>query len=569
MRSPARGFPEILVTLLLWAAALAPHAAEAAAGERDRPKLVAVIIVDGLPQEQVLKYRDQLGAGGIRRLLRQGAWFANAHYGHAMTDTAAGHATIVTGAYPYRHGIVGNELFDRRTRSEVYAVSDPQRAILDEPTPAGAGTSPRFLRVPTLGDELRLETDFRSRVLSVSLKDRAAILAGGKLGTAYWFSAATGRFVTSSYYRTNYPDWWQRFHTGHPQEAWAGKAWVPLLPRAAYARSAPEDRPAHADPGGFGTKFPFVLNGDLAKPGRAYYEALTATPFGDEYLLAFAKAAVQGERLGKNPAGVPDLLAVSFSTHDYVNHAFGPESMQSHDHLLRLDRVLADLFGFLDREVGPGNALIVLTADHGFTPLPGYCSDVLRLEAGWIDTPRMLDAVNAYLARKFGPGRYAVWWVGSALGLDDEAIEARGLSRGEVESAAAAFLAAQDGVFQVFTRTQLALGQVPPTRLARQVVHSWSPDRSADLYVVPQPCWQLGGGGSHLGTSHGSPWPSDTHVPLMAMGPRWIRPGRHEQAVEVVDLAPTLASLLGLRPPDGSEGRILYELFRRAPPAPR
>ena len=184
----------------------------------DLPKLVVIIVVDGLPQEQVVKYLDQLGEGGFKRLLGLGAWFTSAHYGHSMTETAVGHATIVTGAHPYRHGVVGNEWFDRKTKTQIYGVSDPTSLYVEEPTPAGVGTSPRNLRVPTIGDELRLKTGFQAKVLSLSLKDRGAILPGGKLGAAYWFSTSTGRFITSTYYRDVYPEWWQRFHAAAPQD---------------------------------------------------------------------------------------------------------------------------------------------------------------------------------------------------------------------------------------------------------------------------------------------------------------------------------------------------------------
>ena len=272
----------IFVSVLALASAGGPAPARAATDARaDSPKLIVVIVVDGLPQEQVVKYLDQLGEGGFKRLLARGAWFTTAHYGHAMTETAVGHATIMTGAHPYRHGVVGNEWFDRKTKTPIYGVSDPSSLYLDEPTPPRAGTSPRNLRVPTLGDELRLQTGSRANVLAVSIKDRGAILTGGKLGMAYWFSSGTGRFITSTYYRNEYPEWWKRFHAGAPQDQWFGKRWEPMLPRAAYARSASDDRPYHTDFRKLGTKFPHTVTGGLPRPGKEYYEALTWTPFGD------------------------------------------------------------------------------------------------------------------------------------------------------------------------------------------------------------------------------------------------------------------------------------------------
>lgn len=545
-------------------------AVAATRGGGELPKLVVVIVVDGLPQEQVVKYVDQLGEGGFKRLLRRGAWFTSAYYGHAMTETAVGHATIMTGAHPYRHGVVGNEWFDRKTKAQIYGVSDPNSIYLDEPTPDRVGTSPRNLRVPTVGDELRLKTGFQGKVLSISLKDRGAILPGGKLGMAYWFSAGTGRFITSTYYRSEYPEWWKRFHADAPQDKWFGKTWEPMLPRTAYARSASDDRPYHTNFRGLGTKFPHTVTGGLSKPGKEYYDALTWTPFGDEYLLAFTKAAVRGESLGKNGNEVPDVLAVSFSSHDYVNHGFGPESMQSHDHFLRLDRTLADFLAFLDGWVGLANALVVLTADHGFSNAPEYCVEALKLDAGRIDPEKMVEGLNLYLSGRFGQGKYTVYWRRPTIYLDYEAIDGRGLNRAEVENVAAAFLSQYPGIFSVFTRTQLTLGQVLPTRFGQMVARTWNPELSGDLVLIPKNCWYLSGRPNLVAAMHGSPWSNDAHVPMIFMGPRWIRPGKFAQSVDVVDIASTLAHLLNVRPPDGSEGRVLSEILSdRGRPRPQ
>ena len=567
-RCPARWAMLLLIgavfgVLFVMATLAAPGAARAATDDgSDVPKLVVVIVVDGLPQDQVVKYLDQLSEGGFKRLLDLGAWFTSAHYGHSMTETAVGHATIVTGAHPYRHGVVGNEWFDRKTKTQIYGVSDPNSLYVEEPTPAGVGTSPRNLRVPTIGDELRLKTGFQAKVLSISIKDRAAILPGGKLGTAYWFSSGTGRFITSTYYQNAYPEWWQRFHADAPQDKWFGKTWEPILPRAAYARSASDDRAYHTNYRALGTKFPHTVTGGLAKPGKEYYEALAWTPFGDEYLLSFTKAAVQGENLGKNAHGVPDLLAVSFSSHDYVNHAFGPESMQSHDHFLRLDRTIADFLAFLDGWVGLANALVVLTADHGFSNAPEYCTEALKLEAGRIDPQQMVGGLNEHLSAKFGAATYTLFWRRPTVYLDYELIDGKNLHRADVETAAADFLASYPGVFAVYTRTQLTLGHVAPTRFWQMAARTWNAEISGDLLVLPKNCWYLAGAPNAVAAMHGSPWTNDAHVPLIFLGPRWVQAGKYAPSVEVVDIVPTLAHLMNLRPPDGSEGRVLAEILR-------
>jgi hypothetical protein len=268
---------------LVMAALAAPGAALAAAEDgSDLPKLVVLVVVDGLPQDQVVKYLDQLGEGGFKRLLDRGAWFTNAHYGHSMTETAVGHATIATGAHPYRHGVVGNDWFDRKTKKQIYGVSDPSSLYLGEPTPdSKVGTSPRNLRVLTIGDELRLKTGFRGRVLSISIKDRGAILSGGKLGAAYWLSPATGRFITSTYYRTS------NYRTGGSASTQARlrmRGSARSGSRCVQAPRMPVRRPATA------TTIPTTAHWARISPqrdgrhreaGKEYYEALARTPFGD------------------------------------------------------------------------------------------------------------------------------------------------------------------------------------------------------------------------------------------------------------------------------------------------
>ena len=333
------------------------------------PSLVVVIVIDGLPQEQLVKYRDLYGAGGFQRLLNDGAWFADAHHRHAVTLTAPGHAAILTGTYPYRHGIIANEWTDRNTLGPVYCTGDENHKYIGEETKKLDGTSPANLRVTMVGDELKYSNNGQSKVITVSGKDRGAILLAGKRGTAYMYMDKSGRFASSSYYMKDHPQWHARYYAGKPQDKWMGQAWTLLLPEAAYARSMVEGQPWQPrNFAGLGGGFPFQLpKGD--KP-EAYYAALIRTPFGDDATLDFARAAIEGENLGRNPAGVPDLLGVSLSTHDYVNHGYGPESRVSQDHLLRVDRALAGFFDYLDKRVGLDKVVVALTADHGFMNAP-------------------------------------------------------------------------------------------------------------------------------------------------------------------------------------------------------
>ncbi len=550
-------------TILLLALALSGcRSTESSGPPAKPPKLVVAILVDGLGQHQVTRYRQHFGQGGFRRLLDQGAWFDNANYGHSTTITAVGHGTWMTGAHPYRHGMVSNDWYDRKTKKVVYCTEDAEARNLGEPTKAMQGTSPKNLFVSTLGDELRIATAFKSRVFSVSLKDRGAILPAGRLGTPYYYSAQTGRFITSDFYMSEFPKWWSNFEFAKPQDKWFGKEWTPLLPDAAYEGTV-ENQPYVANYRANGRKFPHKVTGGKPTPGPEYYAAIEGTPFGHEYLAEFAKTLIREEGLGRNPADVTDLFTISFSSHDFINHLFGPESKESQDDLLRLDRILADFFAFLDGWVGLDRTLITLTADHGFSYSPDYWRDVLQFDAARVNAQEMLKRLNAHLSERFGLGKYAAFWRYPTVWLDYDLIDERRLKRADVETEAAQYLSAYPGVHSVFTRTQLSEGRVPPTALGLRVSRAWHPRVSGDLLLVPKDgSFFMEGILLTFASSHGSPWTYDTRVPILFLGPSWIRPGRYPQDIQVADIAPTLSYLLSVPPPSGNEGRALAEILK-------
>ncbi len=520
------------------------------------PALVTVIVVDGLPQEQLVKYRDLYGPGGFKRLLDEGAWFGNAHHGHAITLTAPGHATVLTGTYPYRHGIIANDWIDRRSFGPVYSVGDPAQTYIGHQTGKLDGTSPANLRVATVGDELRYSNNGQSKVVAISGKDRAAILLAGKRGTAYMYMSTSGRFASSTYYMSEHPGWHARYYAGKPQDRWIGQAWTRLLPEAAYARSLPEGQSWQAEFLGVGVRLPIALpKGD--NPG-AYYVALIRTPFGDEATLEFARAAIEGENLGKNPAGVTDILAVSLSTHDYVNHGSGPESRLSQDHLLRVDRLLADFFGYLDERIGLDRVLIALTADHGFMNAPEYSAGV-GLGGARLNASRLMTDLNTRLAARFGvAGNLAARFSYPTILLDQALIAKHALNRAEVEAAAQRIVLDFPGIAEAYTRSQLEGGTLPRAPLSTLVQRAWNRELSGDLYLVQNPYTLYGG----IPVTHGSPYTYDTNVPLMIHGKTWIKPGKYPRAAAVADLAPTLSHLLEIRPPAASEGRVLEEILK-------
>ena len=551
-----RAVAPLLLLVCIDAAIAAPAVAPATALPA-QPKLVVVLVVDGLPNEQLQRYRDQFGQGGLRRLLDQGASFSNAHQAHGVTVTAVGHAAVLSGAYPYQHGIIGNNWIDPVTKQSVYCTEDTAFTYIGEETKPSDGTSPNRLRVDTLGDQLRYATGNRAKVVTVSGKDRGAILLAGKSGTPYMYMDKTGNFASTTFYMQQHPQWVQRYQENKPQDRYYGKSWKPLLADAAYANDAPDALyPATpASP----NHFPFTFYSDSGATDADYYNRLKASPFLDELTFDFARAAVEGEQLGNNPAGVPDLLGVSLSAHDYVNHAYGPESKMSHDHLQRLDRMLADFLTYLDRKVGAGKVLVVLTADHGFPNTPEFTKSAHQ-DAGRVDGVKVTAALSAALAEKYGNSKLVVAQSVPNLQLDYAAIDKLGLAHADVENTAGQFLRAQQGVAEVYTRTQFEAGATGTTRIGVLMRRAWDRERSGDLVVVTKPYWFFGS--STSGTSHGSPYAYDTNVPLVLSGAAWIRPGNYGQYAETVDIAPTLAHLLHVRPPSAAEGRVLTELLR-------
>ena len=533
---------------------LGASAATAAPVASASPKLVVVMVVDGLPNEQLTRYRAQFGEGGFRRLLGEGASFSNAHQAHGITVTAVGHTAVLTGAYPYQHGVIGNDWIDPVSGKKMYCTEDASSTYIGETTRPDDGTSPKNLRVDTLGDQLRYATGNAARVVTVSGKDRGAILLAGKTGTAYMYMEGSGNFASSTFYMPAHPQWVQNYAAARPQDRYYGQRWTPLLADSAYAGDMQDDVIAQAS-----DRFPLTMGSKSGKQDGDYYLGLKTSPFLDELTLDFARAAVEGENLGRNPAGVPDLLGVSLSAHDYVNHKYGPESRMSHDHLQRLDRMLAKFFTYLDGRLGKDNFMVVLTADHGFTNTPEF-SQARHIDAMRIPSKKLLADLNAHLAARFAVTDAVRAAVLPNLYLDTAQIDKKGLARATVENEAARFLLGQPGVAQVYTRSQYEGGAATPTRMDLLMRRAWHRQLSGDLMIVTKPYAFYGSGNS--GASHGTPYAYDTNVPLLLMGRRWIRPGDYGQYAEVVDLAPTLAHLLKVRPPAASEGRVLTELLR-------
>lgn len=512
-----------------------------------KPKLVVLLVVDGLPQRQVTGYRDQLAPDGLARFLDRGAWFSDAHYGHAFTVTAAGHASLLTGAYAHRTGIIGNEWLDVDSGATVYCTGDTTARYIGHRTDPLDGTSPRNLQAQTLGDVLR-GVDARSKVIAISGKDRGAILPAGQRGTAYMYMDESGQFASSTWYMQQHPAWVDAFNAAKPADRYFKMEWQPLLPDAAYARSVPDAQPWFGPRGG---KLPLMMGAPAdSAPGPAFYAGLLQSPFGDALALDFARAAIAGEQLGADDA--PDILAVSLSGHDYVNHRWSAESRLSHDHLLQVDRLLEAFFRDLDAKVGRDHYVAVLTADHGFTPAPDY-SKAQGRAAARVATGPMVARVNAALELQFRVPKLVRATSASGLLLDRQLLAQHRLDLDPVAEAARNALASDPAIAAAYTRRELESRGRAGAPFFDAMARSWNQERSADVQYAIQPFHIFG---SSVAT-HGSPHPYDTHVPLMFWGPRWVKPAAVATRAEPVDIAPTLARMLGVQAPAQSEGRVL------------
>lgn len=546
---PALRLAAVFLATTLLAACATPPGSDPSAARPGRPALVVFLVVDGLPMRQVTGYRDQLLPDGFNRFLQQGTWFANAHYGHAFTVTAAGHATMLSGAYPHRTGIIGNEWRDATTGAPVYNTGDTSATYIGHKTRPLDGTSPRNLKAETVGDVLR-RVDPRSRVIGISGKDRGAILPAGQSGTAYMYMGSSGQFASSTHYMKEHPAWVTAWNARKSADRYFKTEWKPVLPEAAYARSVADQQPWFGPRGG-GLPMMMGVAADTA-PGPAFYTGLLRSPFGDELSLEFARAAIDGEHLGADDA--PDILAVSLSGHDYVNHAFSAESRLSHDHFLHLDRMLAAFFRDLDQKVGKDRYIAVLTADHGFMPAPEVSAQ-RGLGGGRINSSQLLGRLNAGLQQRFGAEKLAMGFSGSTLLLDKRLIAQRGLNLDAVADEGRRLLLAEPAIDTAFTRKELLAGSRTGERGFDAARKAWHAAVSGEVQYALKPYWMFASTTSIA--THGSPHDYDTHVPILMYGPRWFKPASVEQRVEVVDIAPTLSRLLGVPTPPQSEGKLL------------
>jgi len=563
------------------------------------PRLILQITVDALRGDLPRRYAHVLGEGGFRYLMEQGVDYTNAHYLHANTETIVGHVSLATGSVPAGHGMIGNVWFDRALGRLVYNIEDADYHLLSansdidqkteiDPTQKAAkvdGRSPRAILSSTFSDELAAHYAGKAKIFGVSIKDRGAVSLAGHAGKAFWFSKASGEFVTSNYYYDAYPQWVIDWNAARLPQVYAGSSWELTHKPSTYLFGDADDREYETDFPGFGRTFPHAYG---AADDKYFTTRLTLSPAGDELTLDFTKALLDAEQLGQDD--IPDYLAVSFSSTDYVGHVFGASSLESEDNIARLDRfsstdyvghvfgasslesedniarldrTLADLFATIDKKVGLQNTLIVLSADHGQPEVPGYLHSLGNHSAHYIN-PAELDKAPAIAAlkQKFGLGEELIEeFFFPYLYLNHELIRSEGLDQAMVEAAVVEELAKFNGVSSAVSSSALRESALPDTELMRKIRRNFHPRRSGDIYLVFDPNVFINDfDGLIVASTHGSPWRYDSYVPVMFAG-AGLTAKTVSRAITPYDVAPTLANYLGIKQPSAAIGKPLAEVL--------
>jgi predicted AlkP superfamily pyrophosphatase or phosphodiesterase len=521
-----------------------------------RPKLVVGIVVDQMRWDYLYRYYDRYGEGGFKRLLRQGFSCENTMINYLPSFTAVGHTCIFTGSVPAFSGISGNDWIEQATGKRMYCTDDStvKSVGAEDPESKDGKMSPRNLLVSTITDELKISDNFRSKVVGVSLKDRAAIIpAGHAANAAFWMDDSTGHFITSNYYMPRLPAWVDSFNNGNRIRQFVRNGWKTLYPVDSYGQSDTDDQPYEGKfKGDSTTAFPHNLDSSY-KIGKSSFRS---TPFGNTLTLDFAKAALDGYQLGKGP--FTDFLTINCASTDYVGHMFGINSIEIEDTYLRFDQELAAFFDYLDEKVGKDEYTVFLTADHGAAHAVWYLQNH-DIPADYWNAAPLVDGLNKVLAAKFGVGGLVDTCSNYQIDFAMRAVESHHLDFESVKKTSVEWLRQQPGINYAVDMANVDNAAVAePVRT--MIVNGYNSRRSGPIQLVPNPGWFEGRG--KTGTSHGTWNPYDTHIPLLFMG--WgIHPGRSNEQVHMTDIAPTMAALLHIQMPNGCVGKPIMAVLGR------
>jgi predicted AlkP superfamily pyrophosphatase or phosphodiesterase len=517
----------------------------------NRPKLVVGIVVDQMRWDYLYRYYDRYKEGGFKRLLGEGFTCENTFISYLPSFTAVGHSTIFTGSVPAIHGITGNDFVDQLSGKSIYCTEDSSVQSVGCNNTAGK-MSPRNLLASTMTDELRLATNYQSKVVGISLKDRASILpAGHSANAAFWFDDASGNFITSTYYMKDLPEWVKQFNNSNEPAKLLAGGWNTLYPINTYTQSS-EDNVAWE--GTFPGETIPVFPHDMARIYKESRVSFRSTPYGNTLTADFAKAAIDGYKLGTGKA--TDFLTVNFASADYVGHMYGPNSIEVEDTYLRLDKELTTFFRYLDQKVGEGNYLIFLTADHGaansikYMQAHGVTSNVLSVRT-------LMIKLNEVLKSKFSVDTLVRSGTNYHVNFNINKIEQQHLNYDSVKNVSVEWLQRQPGVQNAVDIAHI--GESPMVEPVKtMIINGYNLKRTGAVVIIPEPGWFEG---SEKGTTHGSWNPYDTHLPLIFMG--WnIKHGSTNTVVNMTDIAPTVSALLHIQVPDGCVGKPIVEVMK-------
>lgn len=507
------------------------------------PKLVVGIVVDQMRYDFIYRYWNKFGNDGFKRLVNEGFFCKNTNYNYVPTYTGPGHASIYTGTTPSVHGIIGNNWYNKQLGKKIYCTDDID--VQGIGCEAGKGKmSPELMLSTTIGDQLRLSSNMNSKVVSISIKDRGAIFPGGHTGWAYWYDSETGNFITSTHYLQQLPKWVDDFNKKEQVKKYLSQPWNTLLPIEQYTESIPDDNKyegllgAEAKP-----VFPHNLPEIMKQKGL---DLIRYTPFGNTLTKDLAIEALKGENLGKGK--FTDMLAISFSPPDYIGHHYGPNSVEAQDIYLRLDKDIAELLKFLDTHIGRNNLLLFLTADHAAVEVPEYLKDN-KIPSGYFNVGHALGSLKYFYANTYGDS-LVVNYMNQQVYLNDKKIEEKKLNKEEILNKGAEYLMKFEGVAGTIASSALKINYFSGGN-NHLIQNGFYVKRSGDIILNFEPGWIEYG---KTGTTHGSPYSYDTHVPLIFYG-GMIKPGNSADHVNITDIAPTVTSLLNISFPNGCTGK--------------
>lgn len=511
-----------------------------------QPKLVVGVVVDQMRYDYIFRYWDKFSEGGFKRLVNSGFFCKNTNYNYVPTYTGPGHAAIYTGTFPAVNGIIANDWYDKKSGSMIYCTEDKSVKPIGSDSEAGL-MSPKNLLVTTIGDELRLNSIQQSKVIGISLKDRASILpAGHSANAAYWFDGSTGNFISSSHYVNALPQWLNDFNAKKLPTEYLNKGWNTLLPIAQYTESTIDDKTYESTPNKKESPvFPYEYSKYIKKEK---FEIIRATPYGNSLTKDLAIATLKGEQLGKGK--FTDMLCVSFSSTDYVGHSYGPRSIEIEDVYLRLDLDLQELFKALDAQVGAGQYVLFLTADHGAAEVPAYLKEQ-KIPAGLVDESEIEKQLKSYLFKEYGDS-LVLNSSNQQIFLNRKLINEKKWDLTSIQKKAAAFILEMDGIAETYAAEEIKVNSYTNNSFKALLQNGYNFKRSGDVLfrfnvayfdaVMPK------------GTTHGAEFSYDTHVPLLFMG--WgIQSGSTVEAINITDIAPTICSLLNIPFPNGCTGK--------------